>query len=141
MRLTRRRLAFALGAAAVLAVAGVLALALQRGGESTVLVAEHPIEVPAQVRSVFVSLTMPTPSAGARRLSAKLESGTLPSGATTGEVLTDTDCTPDHEMISRCRNEVRLRDGSRIVLRHPHDMTTVPCLAPGERVRLVPAAL
>ena len=28
-----------------------------------------------------------------------------------------------------------------IVLRHPHDMTKVPCLAPGEQVRLVPAGV
>ena len=42
-------------------------------------------------------------------------------------------------MVSRCRNEMQLQDGSRIVLRHPHDMSAVPCLAPGEDVLLVPA--
>jgi hypothetical protein len=41
-------------------------------------------------------------------------------------------------MISRCRNVVRLEDGSELVLRHPHDMRDVPCLAPGERILLVP---
>jgi hypothetical protein len=57
------------------------------------------------------------------------------------EVLTDTDCTPDGQMISRCRNEMQLADGRRIVLRHPHKMSEVPCLAPGEQVRLVPVSL
>jgi hypothetical protein len=41
-------------------------------------------------------------------------------------------------MISRCRNEVSLADGTRVVLRHPHNMSKVPCLAPGEHVRLIP---
>jgi hypothetical protein len=44
-------------------------------------------------------------------------------------------------MISRCRNVMRLEDGREIVLRHPHDMSRVPCLAPGERVRLLPAGV
>ena len=55
-----------------------------------------------------------------------------------GEVMTDSECTPDAQMISRCRNVVRLASGETIVLRHPHDMTKIPCLAPGERVRLLP---
>ena len=54
------------------------------------------------------------------------------------DVMTDTDCTPDAQMISRCRNVMRLEDGRQIVLRHPHNMTRIPCLAPGERVRLIP---
>jgi len=76
---------------------------------------------------------MALPSAGERDLSATVVEGELPAARTPGEVLTDTDCTPDEEMISRCRNEV--------VLRHPHDLTKVPCLAHGEPIRLVPAGV
>ena len=104
-----------------------------------VVPSEHPVSVPEAARTVTVSATMPAPSASASALSALLERGRMPDGPTTAEVMTDTDCAPDAAMVSRCRNEVRLPDGSRMVLRHPHDMSEVPCLAPGERVRLVPA--
>lgn len=105
------------------------------------LVAEHPVVIPENVRTVTVSTAMPRPSAGERTLSAMLVEGTLPPAPTSAEVLTDTQCVPDEEMISRCRNEMMLPDGSTIVLRHPHDMTKVPCLAPGEQVRLVPESV
>ena len=85
-----------------------------------------------------VSRVMPAPSVSERRLSAMLERGVMPAAPTTAEVLSDTDCAPDSAMISRCRNEVRLPDGSTMVLRHPHDMRHIPCLAPGEQVLLVP---
>jgi hypothetical protein len=57
------------------------------------------------------------------------------------EVMTDSNCAPDAEMISRCRNVMRLADERQIVLRHPHDMTKIPCLAPGERVQLIPTGV
>ena len=121
-------------------VAGALTLGRQqdRAGDSTAYVSEHSAEVPDVARTVAVSRSMPMPSAHARRLSAMLEDGQMPGGPIMAEVMTDTDCAPDAEMVSRCRNELRLDDGSRIVLRHPHDMSRVPCLAPGERVRLIP---
>jgi hypothetical protein len=62
----------------------------------------------------------------------------MPSRPTVAAVLTDTDCTPDRQMISRCKNILQLPDGRRLTLRHPHDMRHIPCLAPGERVRLIP---
>lgn len=99
---------------------------------------EHPVSIPSDARVVEVSNTMPMPSAHARRLSAMLEEGSMPRHATAGEVLSDTECAPGKDMISRCRNEVRLADGSTVVLRHPHKMADVPCLAPGETVRLLP---
>lgn len=102
-------------------------------------VAEHPTPILETMRTVVVSATMPSPSAHARRLSAMLENGGTIDEPTAAEVLSDTDCTPDARMISRCRNEMLLPDGREIVLRHPHDMSRVPCLAPGERVLLVPA--
>ena len=104
-------------------------------------VQEHPVAIPATARTVSISQTMPMPSAHARRLSSMLESGNMPAGPTNGEVLSDTECAPDAKSVSRCRNEVRLPGGETIVLRHPHKMADVPCLAPGETVRLVPTGV
>jgi hypothetical protein len=77
----------------------------------------------------------PLPSAHARRL-GNARGGAMPGGPMTAKVLTDTLCTGRADG-SRCRNDAAA-DGSRIVLRHPHDMSEVPCLAPGEDVLLVP---
>jgi hypothetical protein len=120
------------------AALGAAAILLARDGDGETYVSEHPVTVPETARRVVVSATMPMPSAYAHVLSAKLERGPMPAGPTTAEVLTDSECTPDAQTISRCRNEMRLADGRRIVLRHPHDMRSVPCLAPGERVLLMP---
>jgi hypothetical protein len=101
-------------------------------------VSEHSAAVPETARTVTVSATMPSPSAHARRLSAMLETGAMPPEPMMAEVMSDTDCAPDGQMVSRCRNEMELANGDTIVVRHPHDMRDVPCLAPGERVRLIP---
>jgi hypothetical protein len=142
----RLRLFVALAAIAIAiaaAVAGVLVLGgrEEAASNSPASASEHPIAVPAAARTVMVSRAMPMPSAHERRLSAMLEEGTMPDRAMMAEVMTDSDCTPDARMISRCRNVVRLASGQQIVLRHPHDMSTIPCLAPGERVRLIPAGV
>ena len=128
-----------LAAISALLLAGALALfgGIDRGGGP--YVSEHPVAVPETARTVTVSFRLPAPSAHERSLSAMLEEGAMPSEPTPAEVLTDSECSPDREMISRCRNEMRLPDGGRIVLRHPHDMRSVSCLAPGEHVLLVPA--
>jgi hypothetical protein len=135
------RLFAALAAIAIAAaVAAVLALAGREEAASNAptSASDHPIAVPAAARTVMISRAMPMPSAHERRLSAMLEEGTMPDRPMMAEVMTDSDCAPDARMISRCRNVVRLASGRQIVLRHPHDMTTIPCLAPGERVRLIP---
>jgi hypothetical protein len=142
------RLAFtlALAALAVALVAAAAALTLLDRNPAAAppaapaFVSEHPVAVPEELRTVAVSTAMPMPSAAQRRLSAMLEEGAMPARPMMATVVTDTDCVPDEEMISRCRNEMLLEDGSTIVLRHPHDMTDVPCLAPGEQVRLLPLA-
>lgn len=132
---------------AVIAVAGVVAGLAALGGHDEAArmppqpTFEHQAPIPRTARAVIVSRAMPMPSAHERRLSTMLEAGVMPHRQMMGMVMTDTDCAPDARMISRCRNVVRLADGQRIVLRHPHDMTKIPCLAPGERVRLVPAAM
>ena len=141
----RLRLFVALAAIAIAAAAVVSVLAL--GGREDAAknapssASEHPLAIPAAARTVTVSRAMPMPSAHERRLSAMLEEGTMPAGPMMAEVLTDSECTPDARMISRCRNVMRLANGREIVLRHPHDMANIPCLAPGERVRLIPAGV
>ena len=140
----RLRLFVPLTAIAIAAVvAGVLALGgrEESANNSPISASEHPLAVPAAARTVTVSRAMPMPSAHERRLSAMLEEGTMPARPMMAEVLTDSECTPDARMVSRCRNVVRLANRRQIVLRHPHDMTTIPCLAPGERVRLIPAGV
>jgi hypothetical protein len=136
----RTRFLLLLTAVALVALGGAwLVLDGREAGEQT-YVSEHDAAIPEAARRVTVSRTMPMPSASERRLSAMLEQGRMIGAPTPAEVLTDTDCAPDAGMVSRCRNEVRLPDGSTIVLRHPHDMSRVPCLAPGEHVVLVPAS-
>ena len=135
-----RFLALLAATAIVVATAGVFMLAPgeDAADSSATAVSEHPVAVPAAARTVSVSRMMPMPSAHERRLSAMLEDGTMPDRPIMAQVMTDTNCTPDAEMISRCRNVMRLADGRQIVLRHPHNMADIPCLAPGERVRLIP---
>ena len=140
----RPRLPAAFAAIAILAaVAGVLTLGGREEApdNSPTSLSEHSVAVPATARAVVVSRAMPMPSAHERRLSAMLEEGTMPARPTMADVMTDTDCAPDGQMISRCRNVMRLADGRRLVLRHPHDMSKIPCLAPGERVRLIPTGV
>ena len=139
----RKRLVVVLFSLGLIVIAGAVALARQQApvDEPNAYVSEHQTEVPDTARTVTVSRSMPMPSAHPRRLSTMLERGQMPGAPIMAEVMTDTDCVPDRELISRCRNELRLDDGKRIVLRHPHDMSKVPCLAPGERVRLVPNAV
>jgi hypothetical protein len=140
-RTLRGRLPLLFAIAALVSLGGAWAL-LDRGESDAkpTYVSEHPLVVPETARTITVSATMPSPSIHARRLSAMLEEGQMPAGPMSAKVLTDTECTPDAHMISRCRNEMLLPDGRKIVLRHPHAMSSIPCLAPGERVMLVPAS-
>jgi hypothetical protein len=88
------------------------------------------------MRTVRVFDHEPAPSPSVANLHAGLEKGALPDGPVLATVLTDEDCAPDRQGISHCRNRVRLAGGGIAVLRHPHDMHQVPCLAPGEKVLL-----
>lgn len=99
----------------------------------------HGTALPTQ-REVALSLEMPAPSS-MDGLHAMLVGGTMPGVPTQATVLTDEDCAPDAVGISHCLNRLRLPDGTEIEVRHPHDMRVVACLAPGERVRLVPGEL
>ena len=141
----RLRLFVAVTAIAIAAatIVSVLAVGGREGAakNTSSSASEHSLAIPTAARTVTVSRAMPMPSADQRRLSAMLEEGTMPAGPIMAEVLTDSECTPDARMISRCRNVMRLANGQEIVLRHPHEMATIPCLAPGERVRLIPAGV
>jgi hypothetical protein len=92
------------------------------------------------LRTVLVFDQAGAPSPSLTTLHAGLEEGALPSRPAVGTVLTDEDCAPDRQGISHCRNEVSVAGGGVVVLRHPHDMRQVPCLAPGEKVLLRRAA-
>lgn len=121
----------------VLLVLAASGLVVERAFQSHRVAADpHGTALPAQ-RQVQLSLVMPPPSSS-DGLHAKLVSGTMPAAATQATVLSDEECQPDARGVSHCLNRLRLWDGSEIQLRHPHVMTKVPCLAPGERVRLVP---
>ena len=85
-----------------------------------------------------LSFSMPTPS-GFDGLHAKLVRGAMPRATTEATVLTDEQCQPDARGVSHCLNRLRLSDGTQIEVRHPHDMSDVACLSPGEHVRLAPS--
>jgi len=132
--MTRRNLLVAvLIGLVVLAGAG---LVLARGNQTQQAVDPHGTALPAQ-RTVQLSTVMPSPS-DYDGLHAKLIGGTMPAATVQATVLTDEQCQPDEHGVSHCLNRLRLPDGSEIQVRHPHNMDAVPCLAPGENVRLVP---
>jgi len=78
----------------------------------------------------------PAPSAHAERMRALLIKGKLPGGVLEATVVTDEDCAPDANGVSHCRNRLRLPSGRTITVRHPHRMADVPCMTPGETVRV-----
>lgn len=93
---------------------------------------------PAAARTLVVFRDgEPSPSVTPIVLRVQLISGALEGADAT--VLTDEDCAPDDVGISHCRNRLRLGNGTEIVVRHPHDMMKIPCLKPGEPVRLAVA--
>jgi len=97
----------------------------------------HP-ERPADLRVVLVSARGPvSPSPPGGVLHAWRVDGSLPAAAVEATVLSDEDCAPDAAGVSRCLNRILMPSGQTLTVRHPHDMSTVPCLAPGEKVRVV----
>jgi hypothetical protein len=140
MRTLKLSLAAALAAVAVAAAA----IVLTAGGSPTTPApgghASGPdasYQRPAFVRSLAVTTTgEPAPSAHPQRMRALLLAGRLPAGVVTATVLTDEDCAPDAQGVSHCRNKLRLPSGKTIEVRHPHRMHDVPCMTPGESVRV-----
>jgi len=117
---------------------GAFGLALDHSPENPPSALDpHGTVLPA-TRQVQLSRMMPAPS-DFDGLHAKIISGTMPTSTTEATVLSDEQCQADQRGISHCLNRLRLADGSEIEVRHPHDMHAVPCLSPGEHVRLEPA--
>lgn len=90
----------------------------------------------ASERTVLVA---DKPQLGANEgvLTVGLERGTMPPASEVdAEVLTDENCTPDAQGVSHCRNEIRMEGGKTVRIQHDHRMHEVPCLVPGERLRL-----
>jgi hypothetical protein len=69
-------------------------------------------------------------------LMASLERGQLPIGAASATVLTDANCQPDQEGVSHCLNELDVGT-AKVLVRHHHKMSQVPCLTPGEQVNIL----
>ena len=131
---SRRVLVAALSSLILLAAAGLVGMRLlssQSAGTDP-----HGTALPT-ARTVQLSFAMPPPS-NFDGLHARLVSGTMPAAATSATVLSDEQCQPDATGMSQCLNRLRLPDGSEMAVRHPHVMSQVPCLAPGEQVQLVP---
>lgn len=129
----------------LLAVLGGVAVALigrddvaTPAAESVAVVDPHGAAI-TKARTLVVGRTQPPASRPGVLLNARLVKGPMPSAATDGTVLTDEDCAANGQGISNCLNRIRLADGREIAVRHPHDMRYVPCFAPGEPVRVVPA--
>jgi hypothetical protein len=94
---------------------------------------------PPFVRTLAVHLdSEPGPSAHPERMRALLVDGKLPARPVEATVLTDEDCAADARGVSNCRNELRLPSGRTLAVRHPHRMAEVPCMTPGETVRVRP---
>ena len=137
----RRGIVLAIAAGVGVLALGASALAIGHSSQShdSPAVDPHGTALPAQ-RQVQLSRVMPAPS-DYDGLHAQLIGGTMPAARVEATVLTDEQCQPDAHGVSHCLNRMRLADGSVIQVRHPHDMSRVPCLSPGEHVRLVPPAV
>lgn len=91
-----------------------------------------------RVRTLVVGRAQPAASRPGLLLHGRLVEGALPDEMVGGTVLSDEDCGADFRGISNCLNRIRLEDGRELAVRHPHNMREVPCLAPGESIRVVP---
>lgn len=99
-------------------------------------VSAHPQPSGADgMRTLSVSSDqMPTPSQPGEALHARRISGEIPTSEIVGTVVSDENCEPDENGVSHCLNRIELPGKRMLVVRHPHDMTVVPCLYPGERI-------
>jgi hypothetical protein len=135
----RRTVTVITAAAAFAAVIAFLA-AMIVGGSGQHRAAPDPAHtIPTTARTLVVSAATAPVSRPGGLLHGRLVEGDMPHAAMMGEVVSDEDCAADVRGISHCRNAVRLADGDMIIVRHPHSMASVPCLTPGERIRVRPA--
>jgi hypothetical protein len=131
-----------------LVIAGVFAISATTRPHPTIpAVAEHFMDVSpgssnAALRTVVIAgpgERLPFMSETDSMLMASLEQGTLPAGAARATVLTDANCQPDQDGVSHCLNELDFGT-ARVVVRHHHKMSEVPCLTPGEEVNILSLA-
>jgi hypothetical protein len=107
-------------------------------------VTKHFVDVPpgagkAILRTLVIARPgqrLPFMSETGSVLMASLERGTLPAGVARATVLTDANCQPDEDGVSHCLNELDF-GGAKVVVRHHHKMSEVPCLTPGEEVNIL----
>ena len=125
------------GVAAVIAF--LAAVMIGSGGTRQAAPRDPAHTAPPATRTLVVSATTAPVSQPGGVLHGRLVEGRMPHAAMMGEVLSDGDCAADLHGVSHCRNAVRMADGHMIVVRHPHSMASVPCLTPGERIRIRPA--
>ncbi|MCD6726818.1 MAG: hypothetical protein LT070_06215 [Solirubrobacteraceae bacterium] len=135
-------------AGALLVIALAIGAALSAGGEpaqapaaaGSALAQDQSHAPPAATRTVLVSRSgRAAPSQPGGPMNAERLTGAVPSAPTIATVLSDEDCQPDADGVSHCRNRLRLPGGRELTVRHPHRMADVPCMTPGERVRVAPA--
>jgi hypothetical protein len=112
----------------------------RRASEPSASATEQP-STESALRTLVVTAgdRRPSPSRPGRALHARLVGGAAPSSPTMATVLADEDCAPNAKGVSNCLNRLRLADGRHVSVRHPHRMSEVPCLSPGERVNFRPA--
>lgn len=130
----------ALVAASVLAiaVAGAVSLSAIDGRTASHEGATAPAAgATGRDRTVLVSTGgEPAPSRPGLVLHALRIAGDVPPAPTQATVISDKNCAPDAQGISRCTNALQLRSGRILTVRHPHRMMEVPCLEPGEQVKV-----
>lgn len=131
--------------AATVLIVGAIVL-LTGGGRATTpapaleSLSEHPAGHPGQGgRRTLVVKTgaEPPPSRPGSAMHGLLTDGRLPARPTVAMVTSDENCEPDAEGVSHCTNRLTLKGGAKIVVTHPHRMSEVPCMSPGEEVRVV----
>lgn len=146
-RAQRRSAIWIIASAAVI----VLAVLVAVGWRSSFLVASAPAphfvslaatdtQTVAGQRTVVIAqagTTSPVSGSDGRLMTTLLE-GKIPVGARKAVVRTDTNCAPDAQGISHCRNQLDI-SGTLVTVQHHHKMSTTPCLTPGETVALVQA--
>lgn len=99
----------------------------------------HLQPVGAEIRAVLVTQEAERLPHKPGAVPVTLVEGTLPTDALYARVLTDEDCAPDAVGVSHCLNRLSVA-GTEVAVRHHHRMQDVPCLSPGELVRLVDRA-
>lgn len=145
VRLTTRKATIAVSVAFVLAAGVAVTVVMSRGRAdpsppSRPTASQVGHSAPAAMRTLVVrSGKEPAPSEPGMTMRAKVERGRLPTSPVVARVTSDEDCAPDAHGVSHCLNRLRLPNGRRLAVRHPHRMTEVPCMTPGERVRILGA--